>query len=409
MDERLSQVNKYIFLIWTLFAFMLSTIVQTLLPFSLNRVLALFIITAVGVYTYLQMTWRDFIVVLYCLFILASTYLISQDKLTNFSDAVYLITAILILNFIQKQNVLEELRQTIRRMDIAVEAVIIVCEIILLISLMDKNCYSAAWGGGKYFLGFCASEHTLASSCSLLLSLILASTVGKTVKWTHMLLMAVPSVCIMASGARTFIIPLLIGLYVYFRRNVKNNVIKLFLLAGAFTALWYLFLHSNMYAKIQYTLNYNRNDILGSLTSGRTNFWAIDLHDFISGDFLQILVGKGFDYVYRLNSAQAGMAIWAHNDIINLLLSVGIIGTAFYCAVLIRFIRLCSKSIFSAMERFLFFLYIFFPMMVNGFYSYPHYLYSVIFLACYVSTGSEVPVPEMKPVRQSKYIKGEIL
>ena len=81
-----------------------------------------------------------------------------------------------------------------------------------------------------------------------------------------------------------------------------------------------------------------------------------------------------------------GLEIWAHNDFIQLLLSVGIWGFTGYIIVLIRFFKVAyitfkSKSKFlSLLCTVLFSIIVLWQAVMNGFYVSQGYVFSVVLL-----------------------------
>ncbi len=82
-----------------------------------------------------------------------------------------------------------------------------------------------------------------------------------------------------------------------------------------------------------------------ALSSGRLIWWKIDLNQFLSSNVFYKIFGHGFDYVYKINYQYYGLYIFAHNDYIMLLLSMGIIGLSFYLLLFGRFLKIFFVSI----------------------------------------------------------------
>lgn len=382
--------DHYSLLIYLFFAFTLTTLIMALMPVSPNRVLAVPIVLAIIFYTYFidRSTYWEFFLLFYYAFFFAIALIIAKDKLVAFSDSIYLMTALLLLNFLQRNKTISEIFLTIKSRQSIITYIAAVGMIILIIELLIPNCYRSAWGGQKYFIGFTASQHTLASGCCLLLTLIIAGTKGKPfqIGLGPVLALILATIGILESGARTFIVPLLICWCFYLKDHIRSRVVMLIISIIGFILFLYLAFRTNMFKKFQFSLSHSQGDFLSAMSSGRTDFWAIDLRDFCSGNFFQILFGKGFDYIYQLNLKEVGISIGAHNDLINLLLCVGLIGTFIFLYVIIKFIHFSKKLISTAFGRFLFATYILFPMLVNGFYTYPDYLISVVFLLFYAGS-----------------------
>ena len=128
---------------------------------------------------------------------------------------------------------------------------------------------------------------------------------------------------------------------------------------------------------------------IDGFTSGRSLFWAVDLKAFASGNLLQILFGRGFDYVYELNAQMVNQKIWAHDDFIHLLLGGGFLAFGIYVYIILEFFkkRLMKQK---KIDRLMLVTYLLFPAIVNGFFMYQHLLLSMmIFCLCYIRTEGE--------------------
>jgi hypothetical protein len=132
-------------------------------------------------------------------------------------------------------------------------------------------------------------------------------------------------------------------------------------------------------------------------TSGRSVFWLIDLRAFYDFGFLNKLAGNGFDYIYYVNKTFYNMEIWAHNDIINLLLSVGLIGTSVYLFVIGRMIKNINVTVGKRFPSALLISYVVFPALINGFFMYQHYLYSFVILAIFIMKERDVAYEKNRP------------
>ena len=151
-----------------------------------------------------------------------------------------------------------------------------------------------------------------------------------------------------------------------------------------------MFLRSGMATKFNFVRGnqYISNTALGQMSSGRIDFWKIDLIAYSQYGFLEKLVGNGFDRVYQINRDSYGLSIWSHNDVINLLLSVGALGTLVYLLEVRKVLIIISRSVEKTLVRWLMFAYIVFPLLLNGFFGYQHYVYSVVILMIVVGVKS---------------------
>ena len=113
------------------------------------------------------------------------------------------------------------------------------------------------------------------------------------------------------------------------------------------------------------------DQFLASFTNARTRFWRWDLEAFFALPFWQQFVGNGFDFAYEVTDRH-GVAIWAHNDIINILMNFGYIGVIIYLWAYFKLVRAFwprRKAIPPAV-KWLFHGAVFLNSMMNMSYTY---------------------------------------
>ena len=260
--------------------------------------------------------------------------------------------------------------------------IVILCDIVLCIGFFDARCYDSSQWDGSYFIGYTNASHTMSSGACLLL--VFSLYIIRNKKNITSFIYFVPSIiAILKSGARTFLVPIVIVCFFFYAYNIRNFSIKLLVFPIAIICASYVFLNSSMIEKFSFSVNnqYTDMNFLGRLTNGRTAFWVVDLLAFRNYNIIQKLLGNGFQYVYMVNEKNFNLAIWAHNDFINCLLSVGIIGTLLYVYMLYKtgkkIVRMTRRDIII---KTLLIFYILLPAFLNGFYTYQHYFYSFIIL-----------------------------
>ena len=298
------------------------------------------------------------------------------------SDGIYFLIAILLLMEIDNEFSKKQLISALNDSEKIIKILVIVCDIILCIGFFDAKCYDSSQWDGSYFIGYTNSSHTVASGACLLL--IFTLYVIRNKKKTGAFIYFIPSIiAILQSGARTFLIPIVIVCFFFYVYHIKKISIKLIVFPLALVSSMYIFLNSSMVEKFVFSVNnqYTDMNFLGKLTNGRTAFWLVDLLEFSKYNIVQKLLGNGFHFVYMVNKEFFNLAIWAHNDFINCLLSVGFIGTLVYIYTLFcvgkKIIKMPKKHV---MIKLLLLLYMLLPAVLNGFYTYQHYFYSFIIL-----------------------------
>lgn len=308
-------------------------------------------------------------------------FVYTEDVNRHITDAVYWIVTIIVFLMLGDFRDIRKLITELQSLNKWIKIIVCATNILIIISLLDSRCYSTSWGG-SYFYGYAPAEHTLCSAVCLLFSLTLHTFEGKKIKMWQLIWFLPGASAIMASGARTFMIPLVLFLILVYVIYIKNISLKIVLLPVGVVVAVYAFFSSGMYEKFLFVLgNQNISDnALSQVTSGRIEFWAIDLWKFASLNLMQKLIGGGFDLPYLTNARYYGMKIWSHNDIINLLLSTGILGTGIYIMAIFKVIKTLKKVLQRRIIVILLAAYLVFPMLLNGLFGYQHYVYGFLIL-----------------------------
>ena len=133
-----------------------------------------------------------------------------------------------------------------------------------------------------------------------------------------------------------------------------------------------ILLNSSVMDKLSATTYSNSSyfDLWGTITSGRSIFWAADIKSFFESSFLTKLFGQGFNSIYEINYKAFGGKVWAHNDFIQCLISHGLIGLVLYIMVMFRIFRTLKKSNTSLFLCTLVIVIWLFNAMFNMFYTY---------------------------------------
>lgn len=299
-------------------------------------------------------------------------------------DWIYFLSTILILQVMSKDNNVIALNRSFVRFSKLIAIVInLECSVIFLFLLLHIG-FTNKWGEGEYFVGLCNGEHTMGSLCCLILAFILSycRIYTKLCKW-YVFLSLVLLYALFETGARVFIIPAVVLLFLLIKSVINNRILRRIIYICCSVILLIMLLKSSMMDKFIFVLNnIYAKDLWDSFTSGRSEFWVTDLQYFISGNIIQILFGRTFSHIYYINRNVFGVAIWSHNDIIQLLNATGLTGTVIYILQLKKIFGILRRR---EKERFLYFLvclYLVVPMMMNGFFIYQHFVYSFILLYC---------------------------
>lgn len=380
-----TKLNSSNLMVYLMIMFTISTMTQSLYPVSLNRVF-MFGMFLIIIKSFLNNTKKYIIgYLLVIAFLFAMSILFCEDLKQNFNDFVYFVTTVVWLLYISDKQHLNMLLKAVIAKKRIIYTICIVLACITLVSFLINKCYSASWGGDLSYIGFCDTAHIAASSLCCVSTLLLVTTMQESFNIKKFLVLLIFAYGIMQTGARVFMIPSIIIIFVYIQDKIKRKSRKILLYAFSAAPAYYVLLNSRMVKKMIFAFNggYTQQAFsLDAITSGRITIWETELTDFVNSNFGFKLVGHGFDYVYSLNEKVLSTRIWAHNDFVNLLISVGIIGLMVYLLAINGFVkRILVNQRLS--HKLLLFVYFIFSAFLNGMYMYQHLVLSFIFFVVY--------------------------
>ena len=85
-------------------------------------------------------------------------------------------------------------------------------------------------------------------------------------------------------------------------------------------------------------------------------------------NFFEKLIGRSFDNIYEINYIYSGMNVWAHNDVINLLLTTGIIGVIIYVQSFYNFYKMSRLVKVNIVIKISYLISFVFLALMNGLY-----------------------------------------
>ena len=183
----------------------------------------------------------------------------------------------------------------------------------------------------NYFISLTGSSFRLMPSVLVISALAMYMVISKKNKKYNAFLI-LPMFAAFMNQSRTYfgIFIIFYVMYLYMRVKSKKNfylmLLPLLMIGMLFVIIGGI---SDKIAETQYTEN-SYFDYWGTITSGRTIFWKYDIEAFFALPFWQQFVGNGFNFVYDVSGMYMNNPVWAHNDIINLLMNFGYIGVALY-------------------------------------------------------------------------------
>ena len=318
---------------------LLTTLVQAYIA-VINRVIAAVLFVILSALFVLRVKRLKSYLVLGLVAILEICALVSTDfPMHNLNDVVYFPFVMLYLEYFASdcEFFKEALQRNVRTMKIAA----FIWTAVVSISLLFPGSYSAAWGEGSYFYSITQSIFRLAPTAVFIIAIVLYLITAGESKW-YALLCVLPMYCFFEGGSRIYLgIGILIMLILWYKLIDNKRIFLLSLIPIAIVGI-IVFVNSSIMDKFTAILDL-KFDILGKLTSGRSVFWKYDVDAFLSETFGKQLVGMGFNYIYDVNKEYFNVAIWAHNDFIQIVTTYGWLGLASYLFVIFDVFLLVFK------------------------------------------------------------------
>ncbi|WP_026524233.1 hypothetical protein [Butyrivibrio sp. MB2005] len=245
-------------------------------------------------------------------------------------------------------------------------------EISVFVSFFFSRSYIRNWGG-VYFLSFSNALHRFAMTCFAIMAYVTILFI-MTNKKSYLLWYIIPIVSMLLTGTRTYlVIGMVFVVAVYYisckdKRTFYITILPLMVIAVA------LVLISPSGAKI--IKSFQGEGYFGywaTLSNGRSIFWLEDLRGYWSLPIWKKFVGNGVNFIYLLNYyGTIAAMIWAHNDVINLLCTNGLLGVILYFVVFFSFVHRNkennAKNTFVPL--FVFYFTLGFNAMFNMLYTY---------------------------------------
>lgn len=284
----------------------------------------------------------------------------------KFNDIFYLILWILLFLFLSKH--FREFVIFLYNNSKKIKSVIFIWLFLVLFSFLFNSSYYSEWGTDLYFKSFADNAFRFAGTGLFVTVLIcLYSKISNNKK--ILILNGFTLYFVAQSGSRTYLLLLLLFIMFYFFENVNKKAI-LFIFPIICIGGFVLLSNSNIVNKINYVSysgKVNNKSILATVTSGRTDFWLIDIQAYNELNIFNKFVGNGITYSIQVNSEKYNFSIQAHNDYLNILLGYGILGLISYLGLFIHFIKNLKNNFKIKKIALIYFLVLyFFNAFFNG-------------------------------------------
>lgn len=371
--------------------FLASTLLQGLFPFSVNRVIMFLILVVIAWYNIRHLTTWCVLLYGYIAVGAVFTFVRSSDLFLNVEDWIYFAATLMFVDFVSDESIIKAFDVAIEACSKLINVVSLIFCGVTLVSLALPSSYGDLWGG-TYYVGFVGDAHPAANSLCLLMAFRVLSYRGKPFSLLDLCQLMFIMAVIFMTGARTYVITGVIIVYAYLAKKIYNRKTKMLMYWLILFAILAIFVKTKMLEKFLWTMdpqNTNAIDQLAAITGGRSVFWMYDFREFAEANWIEKILGCGFDRVYQTNLKYTNMKIWAQNDLIHLLVGTGLLSVIVYMAIWICFGLRYKKYIKSWLLGLCIFAYIAFPMMFNGVFVHPHYMMSFFIFTFFLAFEDE--------------------
>ncbi len=317
---------------------------------------------------------NDFFVLIVTIIIHIIAFLYTREKLYNINILFYLFIWIQFYLFCATQS--KSIVFFLEKNKKFLKIIIYLWTFIVGISIFIPSCYSASGA----FMSFADKPFRLMPT-ALVISALVLFLVNSEHNKKYYYFIIIPTYSAFMGSSRTYFIVFFIFILLNFYMWSKDKHLFFFKIIPVVLIILLLLSKSNIGEKMINKIYSNNTyyDFLGNLTSGRTVFWVLDLKAFNKLPFFQKFIGNGYNFVFYVNASHG--YIWAHNDIINLLMNFGYIGVIIYIYSFFRMYNILTIEQKSIIIKCLFLIAVFINSMFNmsytylcAFISYPLYL-----------------------------------
>lgn len=277
----------------------------------------------------------------------------------------------MILYFTYSYDHTDELEEYLIEDKKYIDCIMNVWTLLTLVSFALPSSYTVEWGGARYFGSYCKTIWRLAPTCVFVMTLsILGVNLYKNKK--YFLYSVIPFVAILSGGSRTYVVVALCLILVAWYCVLHSNKKFILTCIPFITIILFMMLNSSVMDKFSATTYSSSSyfDLWGTITNGRSIFWAADIESFIKSPVITKLFGQGFNSIYDINFKAFGGKVWAHNDFIQCLISHGLIGLTLYLTIMLRFFRKLRENNVGLFISVLVIMIWLFNAMFNMFYTY---------------------------------------
>lgn len=357
-------------LMYVLIQFPISSILKVYIG-PLNILLTTLVFTLLFFY-YLKCGLRKYevVLILYAIITVIVNCVKYNMNFYNFNMLIYFPFYIFyVLFFIRNSDVVLTFLRRHRRY---IDLILYIWNFFVGISFLIPSCYTYE-GEDVAFVSFAGTTFLL-SPISIYIFILLAFQYVFYRKKRYMYLMIIPSMCILMGTTRTYLVVLMAAWMVFLYTIVKDKrKFKYIVILFVILAIGIILISpiKNKFISTAGRVDTSNLSFLDAFTSGRSSFWTYDMYAILHNKWYNILVGNGINYLFYLNKPVFHVALWAHNDYIQILSDYGMLGIIIYIGLMKVLIQKTLKE--KVKSRFIIIVLIMlwaFNAFFNMFYTY---------------------------------------
>ena len=143
-----TKLNPYRAFIQLISIYMFTTLSYTLWPISSpNRIIGFFIFIDVILMTILVNNKHQVSILASTVLFSLVSFIFAKDYSRNLTDAIYWVTTMLIFAAIVKGGNTKKILEQMDKSKSLITAMVCICDILLVVGLLNRNCYKVSWGG----------------------------------------------------------------------------------------------------------------------------------------------------------------------------------------------------------------------------------------------------------------------
>lgn len=311
--------------LYFLVTFSVFTVLQSINVFdAVNKVLiaglAAFLLPRMLTYRYNK---RELLILVITLLLHIVAIFYTTTPLRSINLLFYFLLWVLVYLFFARSK--EQILQVMQKKESFIDAVLWIWTLLIGVAAVLPSSYV-----NRYFFPYGCNSFRLMPTALIIAALAMYRAISQG-KAQYNLFLILPTFAAFMNRSRTYFAVYLLFMLMYVYMIIRKKRNFYLLLVPVSVVVMSLMSITGIADKIndsQYT-DKSYFDFWGTITSGRSMFWQWDLEAFFDLPFLQQFVGNGFSFVYDVNGKHMN-EIWAHNDIINLLMNFGYIGVYIY-------------------------------------------------------------------------------